>query len=92
MSENWQPGDVAICIDAEPRSPEIPRLPLYRGSKYTVTRVYSVFHRGKIRLVLGLLETRNPYPEDGGFAADRFKKQPPLVYETETARELELTK
>lgn len=92
MSDNWQPGDVALCVDDRNYSPphnlwgQIS--PIRVGEKYTVTRVFfsSIPHFMVggvlgVGLSLELLEIKNTASPERAFDARRFIKQPSLVVE-----------
>lgn len=98
---DWQPGDVALCVDdRHPKPGYLPWPPIVAGKAYTVLKVVmastAAYGPKGITpvgsLVLRLIELRNPSDIDDGFDARRFIKQPSLVTdaETETEREKEM--
>jgi hypothetical protein len=98
MNDDWQPGDVAICVDVEWKLglKELFDIPLKLGASYTVVgcgTVYGEMPNGELRTVaaLTLLEAKNPLCKGGVFGAFRFVKRRSLLDENEreTSRELD---
>lgn len=95
---DWQPGDVAICINNTAYDGGVMDIKI--GREYVVIEVFvgdGAFEAGDSYddegLCLRLLGVVNSYnPDHDGFDERRFEKKPPLVKETETEREKELTK
>lgn len=88
---DWQPGDVALCVDDSGWPAYGIECELRAGHRYTVTRVYmergeSPYGSGEI-LALELLELKNRETPLFGFDARRFIKQPSLVIESEEKQE-----
>ncbi len=99
MAEDWQPGDVAVCVDETGcRVSEHHKYWVRIGGRYTVIDFQFAErppkgnnpHPNHNNLWLGLLEIKHPTNGWGLWGEFRFKKEPPLVKETETEREKEL--
>lgn len=100
MSEDWQPGDVAICVDdAIYGSHQNRSWGLREGDRLTVIKAFwdanpkfSPNGKNIEGVSLIFLEKKNPFDfyTSGAWESCRFKKEPPLVKETETEREKEL--
>ena len=94
MSDDWQPGDVALCVSNRPGNSE--SAILRRGREYIVSGVMfdniatSYIYGDEPHLSLRLIGAPNiyePTAEDDGWCASRFIKQPPQITKEEAARE-----
>jgi hypothetical protein len=79
---DWQVGDLAVCVDAEPQAGDFIRDSQLRvGSVYTVTRVLLSGGRGdRTAIGLSLLGMR-PAGGREGYCEDRFRKIRPDEHE-----------
>lgn len=93
MSDDWKPGDVAVCVDASMYVSGRGRRPeLSEGARYTVCAVLPTYappigqliHPKATGIALVLLEVRHPINFYGAYDAFRFIKQPSLVTEEGT--------
>lgn len=100
MSDDWKPGDVAVCVDDEGNPTRFPSW-VKCGRRYTVMAVVGlapkcpgfpvISRRLHCSTALVLLEVKHPNPAGvGQWSALRFKKEPPLITEDEVRREAEL--
>lgn len=93
MSDDWQPGDLALCVNngaiITPSAGYAgPRGQLRVGAVYTVTWVGV---DGAVRKdhALGLVEAKSPAPK-GGFSVHRFRKIRPHTPDAEDAETIRL--
>ena len=85
MGEDWQVGDLALCVDDEPR--EFDTNPDIRNGQ--IYRVYGVGvdHYDRIGLFLDEVES-NGFA--GGYLADRFRKIRPHTPDAEDVETIRL--
>lgn len=78
MSDDWKPGDLALCVDDKDYDGE--QMEVRHGAIYTVADLYDGYDEERDHvLVLILREVRPVDPEASGFEATCFRKINPLT-------------
>ena len=89
MADDWQPGDLALCVNDTPHwsdQPSASGFEIRVGARYTVSRVG--FCRFGLNALIGLFE--DPSGWDWGYLAFRFIKVTPLEPDAEDAETIRL--
>lgn len=76
MRDDWQPGDIALCI-REPTNPEGKPSGVVVGQHYTVAAIFfgsSVYDPTDVGWALALVDVKPPHPDAEGFNAEFFRK------------------